>query len=141
MRPTDPEGIFSTLTAILNAFMGLYYSYLFKLYKSNKYKLFKIWFGLSLILIGCGYLVRIGMPFNKKIWTFSFALATSGISGLSLSVCFWLLDIVNIEMIKKIFVPCVWLGMNPLFVFVGMIFVDNIIMNNIYIFYNSTTDN
>lgn len=135
IRPTDPEGLFSTLTAIFNAYMGLYYSYLFMRYKQDKKKLFIYWLCLSLGLMVAGYWMKIGMPFNKKIWSVSFAFETSGISGLALSICFFILDLLNYPIIKKLLEFCIWLGMNPLFVFVGMIFLDNILMNDVFIVY------
>ena len=39
LYPTDPEGLFSTLTSVINPFMGVCFCLLFRLYKSDKVKL------------------------------------------------------------------------------------------------------
>ena len=142
IRPNDPEGLFSTLSSILNAYMGFLYSYFFKLYKSDKLKLLKYWVALTLILISLGYYGMAGMPFNKKIWSASFALVSAGYTGLGLVVCFLLLDFLFTDnrWVKIIIRPFVWLGMNPLFVFVGMIFVENILMNDVFIHFDKATN-
>lgn len=82
-----------------------------------------------------GGLSAIGEPVCKKRWSFSFALITSGISGAALSLCLGLVDILDSPVVKDIIIkPFLWLGMNPLFIFVAMIFFDNILMNNIHFY-------
>ncbi len=96
--------------------------------------------GLSLLLIG--YEASFGEPVNKKRWSISFAFITSGLSGLSLCLCFVIVDILNYKLIKEtLIMPFMWLGMNPLFIFVAMIAFDNVLMNNIKFSYNGKPDN
>lgn len=93
-------------------------------------------------LIGSGYLITQGDACNKKRWSVSFAFITSGISGAALCLCFALVDIMNKPFIKeKLIKPTLWLGMNPLFIFVAMIAFDNILMNNIKFDYNGKPNN
>jgi predicted acyltransferase len=84
------------------------------------------------ILIGC--LIALGNPVNKKLWSPSFAYITSGIAACGLALCYLLVDILkgpSSRVRTAILKPFLWLGMNPLFVFVAMIFFDNLLMNNI----------
>lgn len=71
-------------------------------------------------------------PVNKKRWSVSFAFVTSGISGAALCLCFAVVDILDNKFIKeKAALPFLWLGLNPLFIFVAMIAYGNLLMNNI----------
>ena len=95
------------------------------------------WLLLSIFLIGTGYLISQGDACNKKRWSVSFAFITSGISGLALTLCFIFVDILDKKFIKeKLIQPALWLGMNPLFIFVAMIAFDNLLMNNVKFTYN-----
>lgn len=64
------------------------------------------------------------MPYNKKLWTTSFALLTIGVAGCMLIIMLTLIDIVGapgkrahkcIEIATR---PFLWLGMNPLAIYI-----------------------
>lgn len=133
--PNDPEGLFSTLTAFINTFAGLCFSLLMRKNtqrKGSNSDLVKYWLGLAGILAVLGGALVAFEPVCKKRWSASFAFFTSSLSGGALCLCFYLVDILNKPLIKeKLCLPFLWLGMNPLFIFVAMIFFDNILMNNI----------
>jgi predicted acyltransferase len=94
-----------------------------------------------LILIGVTAFL-IGEPVCKKRWSISFAFITSGLSGAALCFCFVLVDILDKPLIKNYLIqPFLWLGMNPLFIFVAMIAFDNLLMNNIKFDYHGRTIN
>lgn len=66
------------------------------------------------------------MPLNKKIWSISFVYLTCAASGLALTLITYLFDVLNkkytrygrvVDVITK---PSIWLGRNPLAVFVIM---------------------
>lgn len=90
----DPEGILSTIPAIVTYVLG----YLTGQYiDSNKDKRFIIseLFPASLLLIAAGFLWEywLGFPVNKKLWTSSYVLYAGGISMLMLTISIWLADI------------------------------------------------
>lgn len=93
--PTDPEGIFTTLSALTNCFCGLFFMKIMKLKSGNQKSLLMHWGGLSVALLACGYFARIWVPICKKIWSFSFAFVSTGYSGLFLTLCFYIVDMVN----------------------------------------------
>lgn len=62
----------------------------------------EIWGGGGLILFGIGFLISIGEPINKKLWSVSFAFATSGVTGIALTICFVLVDVWNNKIVKNI---------------------------------------
>ena len=101
-----------------------------------------LWVLLSIVLITVGYEITFGDACNKKRWSVSFGFITSGISGAALCLCFIFVDILNKPFIKeKLIKPTLWLGMNPLFIFVAMIAFDNILMNNVKFMYNGKENN
>ncbi len=135
MYPNDPEGIFTTLSSFTNTFAGLCFSLLMRYNtskKGNNVTLVKYWLGLAASFGAIGGLMTIFEPVCKKRWSASFAFLTSAYSGFLLCLCFFVVDILNKPFIKeKLALPFLWLGMNPLFIFVAMIFADNLVMNNI----------
>jgi len=135
MWPNDPEGIFTTLSSFVNTFAGLCFSLVMRYNtqkKGDNKSLVKYWVGLSGTFAAVGGLLAIFDPVCKKRWSASFAFLTSGYTGFLLCLCFFLVDILDKPLIKeKLSQPFLWLGMNPLFIFVAMIFADNLLMNNI----------
>lgn len=56
---------------------------------------------MSLCIIGL-FMNLQGMPLNKRMWTVSFMFFTSGFSGLSLAILYYIIDIIDKPLIKKI---------------------------------------
>ena len=97
----------------------------------------KMWLLLTGVLVAIGTLFLIWEPVNKKRWSISFAFYTSALTGGALCLIFGVVDVLNNPLIKeKLIQPFLWLGMNPLFIFVAMIFFDNMLMNNIKFTYD-----
>jgi len=144
LYPNDPEGLFTTLSAFTNTLAGLAFSLLMRYNsKGDKIQLLKYWSLLTLTLVGLGLIAFFsGDEVCKKRWSISFALITSGLSGFALSLCFVVVDILDKPVIKEYVIqPFLWLGMNPLFIFVAMIAFDNLLMNNIKFNYEGRTIN
>ena len=139
MYPNDPEGLFSTLTSFMNTFSGLCFSLLMRYNtqkKGNKTDLLLLWSLLSISLILVGYLITHGDACNKKRWSVSFGFISSGISGTALCLCFVVVDMLNKPFIKeKLIKPTLWLGMNPLFIYVAMMMFDCLLGDNIKFMY------
>lgn len=66
------------------------------------------------------------MPLNKKIWSISFVFLTAAASGLALVIITYLVDVLGLrhpryaKIVNKIIQPSIWLGLNPLAIFVFM---------------------
>jgi predicted acyltransferase len=66
------------------------------------------------------------MPFNKQLYSTSFAVVVIGISGICLSFFYVIIDILPQRysrmrnIIKYATAPLLWTGVNPLFVYVLM---------------------
>ncbi|MEZ4888101.1 MAG: heparan-alpha-glucosaminide N-acetyltransferase domain-containing protein [Chitinophagales bacterium] len=112
--PFDPEGLLSTLPCIGNVVAG--YATVYWLRQKPK----DLEVRLCLALIGAGliavaFLWNYGFPINKKLWTSSYVLLTSGIAMLMLVALHYLLDWRKKEYASlNFFTP---MGKNPLFIY------------------------
>jgi len=109
----DPEGLLSTLPAIVNIIAG-YIAGVFLQRSGQNYKTIAqmTMLGSLLIFIALGW--DLFFPINKKLWTSSFVLLTIGIDLIVLSILVYLLDI--LKKIKWTYFFEV-LGKNPLFIY------------------------
>jgi predicted acyltransferase len=123
---TDPEGLFSTIGAIIMTYLGYEYSMLMSKYKENPRKLVISWLTISFILGAVTYPMYLLTPFNKKLFTPSFILVIGAVTGTALTFFYFIVDILpsirpktqkTIEIITS---PLLWLGLNPLAIFVLM---------------------
>jgi len=112
--PFDPEGLLSTIPAVVNVFAG----YFAGLYIQRDYKIQKkiIGFsivGLALLVAALGWDMQ--FPINKPIWTSSYVLYSIGWSLLVLSglmATIELLQFKNWTLFFEVF------GKNPLFIYI-----------------------
>ncbi|KAL9650822.1 hypothetical protein ABK040_001872 [Willaertia magna] len=135
----DPEGLLSTLSAITNAYLGALSFKLAYLAGKDKFKVISHWFllGCPLILVGLG-IDFVGLPIGKKLWTTSFSFVTSGIACLFLAIVMYVVDILKFN--KYWTSPFVWIGTNPLVMYVVPTFVV-VIMAKIYVPYQGKETN
>ena len=113
--PFDPEGLTSTLPAIVQVIFG----FLVGEYIQNKGKNFEMLSQLLLtgvVLVLAGYIWDFSFPINKKIWTSSYVVYTSGLAMITLSVFIYLIEFKNATGKWSYFFEV--FGKNPLFIFV-----------------------
>jgi predicted acyltransferase len=116
----DPEGVISTLPAIVTCISGILIGKLLEGLTHIKL-LFFVAFGLLTI----GYIFGIYFPINKAIWSSSFVLVTSGWDTLILAVIYYLKDIkqYNIGTVFK------YVGMNAITIY----FLSSFISKSMYL--------
>jgi predicted acyltransferase len=123
---TDPEGIFSTVGAIIMTYLGYEYSILMSLYKETPKRLVASWLSIAVIFGALTYPMYLLTPFNKKLFTPSFILVVGAVTGVALTFFYFIVDILpskypkTEKAIRIITAPLLWLGLNPLAVFVLM---------------------
>jgi len=138
IHPNDPEGLLSTAMAFVTTWMGVEFGRVFtqyyKKYTYSQYDIIGRWLMLVILFIvpaiGLGATV---VPFNKLIWSFSFALFTVGAGGALIILAYVVIDVVEWgpKMRRAIDVciqPFVWIGMNPITIYSVMIFIEIIMM-------------
>ena len=95
--PVDPEGLLSQLPAIVNALAGAFAGRLLSSKQfTNHIKFMKLLFA-GFICILLGYLWSFVLPFNKILWTSSFALLCIGYSCVLLAIFYWLFDVIKLR--------------------------------------------
>jgi predicted acyltransferase len=109
----DPEGILSTLPAIVTGIIGMFIGQLLNLPISKTEILKKIAIAGFVLLIS-GLLWNLFFPINKSLWTSSYVLYTAGIATICLSLLYYIIDIANYKKWTKLFL--IW-GVNPMIVF------------------------
>ena len=111
--PFDPEGLLSTLPAIVNV-LGGYLAGKFIMEKGKTYeglaKMLLVGFALLLVAESWNWV----FPINKRLWTSSFVLYTVGLDLGILSLIIYFMDIRNIKMGANLFTV---FGKNALFIY------------------------
>ncbi|HUO60096.1 MAG TPA: heparan-alpha-glucosaminide N-acetyltransferase domain-containing protein [Candidatus Acidoferrales bacterium] len=92
----DPEGLLSTLPAIVNPLAGIMVGEWIRELRGEPSRLLKrLSVGGMLCIISAEFWNLI-FPINKKLWTSSYVLLTVGIAMLVLAACYCLLDVKRI---------------------------------------------
>jgi len=112
----DPEGILSTLPAIATCLLGVFAGLLLKNggVPDQKKVLYLAAAGVAGVVVG--FLWGLEFPVIKKIWTSSYVLVAGGYSCLFLAAFY---QMVEIWQWRKWCVPFVWIGMNPITVYLA----------------------
>jgi predicted acyltransferase len=112
--PFDPEGIMSTMSAIVNVIFG----YLVGDYIQKKGKNFEMLTGLfvaGVAMILTGFCWDMVFPINKKIWTSSYTIYTSGLATMTIATMIYVIEFRNYKGWLSRFFDV--FGKNALFVF------------------------
>ncbi|SOC79373.1 Predicted acyltransferase [Salinimicrobium sediminis] len=126
--PFDPEGLLSTLPAIVNVIAG-YVAGIFIQRSGNNFT--TVW---KLVLVGLAFVIageiwNVFFPINKPLWTSSYVVLTIGWSLVLIGALIWIIEVVRLRSWTYFFEV---FGKNPLFIFVmSGIFV--MLMNVIWI--------
>lgn len=110
----DPEGLLSTIPSIAHVLIGFLFGKLIVDNKDNHKRVEKllIW---GTILAFAGLLLKYGCPINKKIWSPTFVLTTTGFAAQLLGLLIWIIDINNKRRWSRFFHS---FGVNPLIIYV-----------------------
>ncbi|MBS1663450.1 MAG: DUF5009 domain-containing protein [Bacteroidetes bacterium] len=111
----DPEGVPSTMAAIVQVIFG-YYTGWYIQKKGKTPSMLRDLFLAAVGLLVVGYVWNLAFPINKKIWTSSFVLATTGYAILLLILLIYLIEFRQWKGWGTRFFDV--FGKNPLFIFV-----------------------
>ena len=126
--PFDPEGLYSTINAIPQVLLGYLVGMFINkqgnvkwlkksLPETNQpnYRLVAGLFVLGTIALVIGYFWQLDFPYNKKIWSSSYVIHTTGLSLITIATMIWFIEILNVKNgVMKFFDV---FGKNPLFIF------------------------
>lgn len=82
----DPEGLAATLPALATSLLGLYAGHWLR--REQTSRLLMVGAIITLIALVCSH----WLPFNKNLWTASFALWSAGLAMLAVWLAHWLID-------------------------------------------------
>jgi predicted acyltransferase len=123
---SDPEGLFSTLPAIVNVIFGfLTGDWLKRQPMTSRTSLNLVMFGLAAVVIGLIW--GSFFPINKKLWSSSFVMLGTGWGLISFAACY---ELVDVRKYRKWFQPFEIAGMNAIFLYVASIVLIKLLMVN-----------
>lgn len=121
----DPEGLLSTLPAIVNVIAG-YFAGDFIRRNGNTYETISKLMIAGSVLIFVALTWDMAFPINKKLWTSSFVLLTVGLDLLILPVLIYIIEIYHSQKWTYFFVV---FGRNPLFIYL----LSEVLLISLYI--------
>lgn len=127
--PFDPEGLYSTIPTISQILLG----YLVGVYIQKQgdiqwfsrslpasnppiYRMLSGLFVLGTFALIIGYIWQLDFPYNKKIWSSSYVVHTTGLAMLTIGCMVWVAEVLQMRPAWMKFFDV--FGKNPLFIFV-----------------------
>ncbi|KAG1331248.1 heparan-alpha-glucosaminide N-acetyltransferase [Cocos nucifera] len=116
LAPFEPEGLLSSISAILSGVIGVHYGHVLIHFKGHSERL-KQWLLMGVGLLICGIILHFttAIPINKQLYSFSYVCFTAGAAGIVFSAFYILIDLWSLR-IPFLFLE--WIGMNSMLVFV-----------------------
>lgn len=111
----DPEGLISTTAAIVQVIFGYFVGQYIQ-QKGKSYEMLSNLFMAGIVLVLTGYCWDMVMPINKKIWTSSYTIYTTGLAIITLGTLIYLIEFKEVKGAWSKFFDV--FGKNPLFIFV-----------------------
>jgi len=111
----DPEGILSTIPAIVTAMLGIFAGRWIGQPIPLPDRIAGL-FAVGSLGIVAGLVWSWAFPINKQLWTSSYVVFTAGMACAVLATCTWLIDLRRHIKWTQPFVP---FGINPMIAFVG----------------------
>jgi predicted acyltransferase len=112
--PFDPEGLLSTLPAVVTVVMGFFAGRWITSSERREDAVLKMFLAGTLLILG-GLIWHQFFPINKPLWTSSYVLYTGGIAFATLA---WFIWVIDVKGYRKWTMPLQVYGLNPLFAFV-----------------------
>jgi predicted acyltransferase len=122
--PFDPEGLLSTIPAIVQVVFG-YYAGQYIQVKGKNFEMLTNLLVAGIIFTLAGLMWGLSFPINKKIWTSSYVLYTTGLGLMTIGVMIYLIEFREVKGWWSSFFDA--FGKNPLFIFVLSGFLPRIV--------------
>lgn len=112
--PFDPEGLMSTIPAIAEVILG-YLVGQYIILKGKTYEMVTGLFIAGVAMLVTGFCWDMVFPINKKIWTSSYTIYTSGLATITIATMIYLIELKQVKGALSRFFDV--FGKNALFVF------------------------
>jgi len=120
-RPYDPEGLLSSIPAVVNALGGVFAGRWLARHSGNHKRILQGLFAGATICLLTGFLWHWVYPVNKELWTSSFVLITVGCCLLLLGIFYLLVDVWHWRVFTYFFSV---IGCNAILVYLGTSLVN-----------------
>jgi len=111
----DPEGIMSTIPAIAQVLFGFFVGDYIRKRAAEKSSMLNGLFVAGVALLLTGFCWDMVMPINKKIWTSSYVVYTTGLAIITIATMLYLIEVKGVKSWLSQFFDV--FGKNALFVF------------------------
>jgi predicted acyltransferase len=109
----DPEGLLSTLPAIVSTLLGVFTGEWLRS-ENSQARVIQGMVVAGAVLMVAGQLWGWWFPINKNLWTSSYVLFTGGFALALLALCYWMIEVRGWRSWSA---PFVWYGSNAITVF------------------------
>ncbi|XP_058740306.1 uncharacterized protein LOC131612553 [Vicia villosa] len=115
LAPSEPEGLLSSISAILSGTIGIHYGHVLIHFKGHSERL-KHWVSMGFVLLIIAIILHFSnaIPINKQLYSISYVCLTAGVAGIVFSVLYILIDVWGF---RTPFLFLEWMGMNSMLVF------------------------
>ena len=120
--PFDPEGLMSTIPSIAHVLLGYWVG---SLMVREGAKVFRKFAALGVFFLMTGVAWHFLFPINKKIWTSSYVLTTTGLALMLLAALIYFLDVLKKHGQWSALAQA--FGKNPLFIYVLSLFLPKLL--------------
>jgi predicted acyltransferase len=110
----DPEGILSTMPAVVTCLVGIFAGMLLRNATIDDQRKVLYLLAVGAVSVTLGFAWGSVFPVIKKIWTSSYVLVAGGFSSILLGIFYWVVDV---KKYRKWCQPFVWIGMNSITVY------------------------
>lgn len=117
----DPEGFLSTIPAVASCLLGVFAAFLLKDSRVSPHRKVAWFIGVGLLMTVAGYLWGMQFPIAKRVWTSSYVLVAGGYSSMLMGLFYLVVDVWKLQKWAQ---PFIWIGMNPLTIYMAMNVVD-----------------
>lgn len=120
----DPEGLFSTLPAVVSVLLGYFTGQWLRTQPvKSRTSMDLVIIGLASIVVGEVW--GFWFPLNKKLWTSSYVVFTTGWALLLLAACY---ELIEVRQRRRWGKPFEIMGLNAIFVFVASVLMIKILV-------------
>jgi predicted acyltransferase len=123
--PFDPEGLMSTMAALTQVIFGFFVGQYIQ-QKGKNFEMLSNLFIAACVLVFAGYCWDMLFPLNKKIWSSSYVLYSTGLAIITLCILIFLIEFKNKRGAWSKFFDV--FGKNPLFIFVLSGFIPRVLL-------------
>lgn len=121
-RTPDPEGVLSTLPAVVNALAGVFVGhFIVKSHPKGEWAKVGLLGAAGGVCLALGWLLDAVIPVNKELWSSTFVLVTSGWSMLLLALFYAVVDVLKWQKLAFVFVV---IGTNAIIIYLASSLVD-----------------